>query len=57
MEVELCSTGDTGGIDPDIMGITQGFGIDDLENVPDWPGQRQIDRLPLYRRTEVRDVE
>ena len=56
MEVELGSSGDTGGIDPDIMGVAQRFGIDDLENVLDRPGQRQIDREPFDRRAEVGNV-
>ena len=44
-------------IDPDIMRVAQRFGVDDLEDVLDRPGQRQIDRQPFDRRAEIGDLQ
>jgi len=49
VEVKLGSPGDMRGINPDIMGVAQRFDVDNLEDIADRPGQREIDRLPFDR--------
>src|SRR5436309_9593314 len=53
MEVHLGPPGDASGIEPDITSVAQGFGVDDLENVPNWTRKGEVYRLPFHRRAEV----